>query len=74
MTVVGVAPAGLETRMVREIWVPFANLSAVEVMPLGRLSSQATAQEAAAELRASFEREPRANGGASAGQLSHCHH
>ncbi len=28
-------------------------------MPLGRLSPQATAQEAAAELRASFEREPK---------------
>jgi putative ABC transport system permease protein len=59
VTVVGVAPAGMEYPAGTEIWVPFANLSAVEVMPLGRLSSQATAQEAAAELRASFEREPK---------------
>ena len=59
VTVVGVAPPGLEYPAGTEIWVPFANLSAVEVMPLGRLSSQATAQEAAAELRASFEREPK---------------
>jgi predicted permease len=59
VTVVGVAPPGLEYPAGTEIWVPFANLSAVEVMPMGRLSSQATAQEAAAELRASFEREPK---------------
>jgi putative ABC transport system permease protein len=59
VTVVGVAPPGLEYPAGTEIWVPFANLSAVEVMPLGRLSSQATAQDAAAELRASFEREPK---------------
>src|SRR5579872_3103532 len=59
VTVVGVAPAGLEYPAGTEIWVPFANVSAVEVMPLGRLSSQATAQGAAAELRASFEREPK---------------
>jgi predicted permease len=59
VTVVGVAPPGLEYPAGTEIWVPFANLSAVEVMPLGRLSSQATAQNAAAELRASFEREPK---------------
>ncbi len=42
-----------------EIWVPFANLSASEVMPLGRLSSHATAREAAEELGGSFEREPK---------------
>jgi putative ABC transport system permease protein len=58
VTVVGVAPPGLEYPAGTEVWVPFANVSAVEVTPLGRLSSQATAQEAAAELRASFEREP----------------
>jgi putative ABC transport system permease protein len=57
VTVVGVAPPGLEYPAGTEIWVPFANVSAVEVTPLGRLSSQATAQDAAAELRASFERE-----------------
>jgi predicted permease len=59
VTVVGVAPPGLEYPAGTEIWVPFANLSAVEVVPLGRLASQATAREAAAELRASFEREPK---------------
>jgi putative ABC transport system permease protein len=59
VTVVGVAPPGLEYPAGTEIWVPFSNLSAGEVMPLGRLSSQATAREAAEELRASFEREPK---------------
>ena len=58
VTVVGVAPPGLEYPTGTEMWVPFANLPAVEVMPVGRLSSQATAQQAASELRASFEREP----------------
>ena len=57
VTVVGVAPPGLEYPAGTEIWVPFANVSAIEVTPLGRLSSQSTAQEAAAELGASFERE-----------------
>ena len=57
VTVVGVAPPGLEYPTGTEIWVPFANLPAVEVIPLGRLSPHATAREAAAELRASFERE-----------------
>jgi len=59
VTVVGVAPRGLEYPAGTELWVPFATLSAVEVTPLGRLSSNATAREAAAELRASFEREPK---------------
>lgn len=59
VTVVGVAPPGLAYPTGTEIWVPFASLSAVEVMPLGRLSSHATARDAAAELRASFEREPK---------------
>jgi putative ABC transport system permease protein len=57
-TVVGVAPPGLEYPTGTEIWVPFATSSAGEVIPLGRLSSQASRQDAAAELRASFEREP----------------
>ncbi|MGH9310965.1 MAG: ABC transporter permease, partial [Vicinamibacterales bacterium] len=57
VTIVGVAPPGLEYPAGTTIWVPFATFSAGEVMPLGRLSSRATAQEAAAELRASFERE-----------------
>jgi putative ABC transport system permease protein len=59
VTVVGVAPPGLEYPTGTEIWVPFADLSAVEVIPLGRLSSKAARQEAAVELRASFEREPK---------------
>lgn len=59
VTVVGVAPPGLEYPAGTEMWVPFASFSAVEVIPLGRLSPQATAREAAAELRASFEREPK---------------
>ena len=58
VTVVGVAPPGVEFPRGTELWVPFANFSAGEVVPLGRLSSHATAREAAAELRASFEREP----------------
>jgi len=58
VTVVGVAPPGVEFPGGTELWVPFANSSAGEVVPLGRLSSHATAREAAAELRASFEREP----------------
>jgi putative ABC transport system permease protein len=62
VTVVGVAPVGLEYPVGTEIWVPFANLSAVEVMPIGRLSSQVTAREAAEELRASFERESNSEG------------
>jgi predicted permease len=57
VTVVGVAPPGLEYPAGTELWVPFATLSAGEVMPLGRLSPEATAREASAELRASFERE-----------------
>jgi putative ABC transport system permease protein len=58
VTVVGVARPGLEYPTGTEMWVPFASLSAVEVVPLGRLSPQATPQQAAEELRASFEREP----------------
>ena len=59
VTVVGVAPPGLAFPGGTELWVPFANLSAVEVVPLGRLSSHATPREAAEELRVSFEREPK---------------
>jgi putative ABC transport system permease protein len=57
VTVVGVAAPGLEYPAGTELWVPFASVPAVEVMPIGRLSPQATAAEAAAELRSSFERE-----------------
>jgi predicted permease len=59
ITVVGVAPPGLEYPTGTELWVPFATISAGEVIPIGRLSSPATAGDAAAELRASFEREPK---------------
>ncbi|MFL6279113.1 MAG: ADOP family duplicated permease [Vicinamibacterales bacterium] len=59
VTVIGVGPRGLEYPAGTEMWVPFATLSAVEVTPLGRLSSKASAREAAAELGASFEREPK---------------
>src|SRR4051812_3818858 len=61
VTVVGVAPPGLEYPAGTELWVPFAALPPVEVMPLGRLSPRATARVAAAELRASFEREPKSD-------------
>jgi predicted permease len=57
VAVVGVAPLGLEYPTGTDVWVPFATFSAVEVMPIGRLSSGATAQDAADELRASFDRE-----------------
>ena len=57
VTVVGVAGPGLEYPTGTEMWVPFASSSAGEVMPIGRLAPQATSQQAAEELRASFERE-----------------
>jgi putative ABC transport system permease protein len=58
ITVVGVAAPGLEYPAGTEVWVPFASFSALEVMPLGRLSPQATARQASEELRASFEQQP----------------
>ena len=58
VTVVGVASPGLEYPAGTEMWTPFASSSAIEVMPLGRLSAEATPRQAADELRASFEREP----------------
>lgn len=58
VTVVGVAAPGLEYPTGTEMWVPFTSFSGgPEVMPLGRLSPQATSRDAAEELRASFERE-----------------
>ena len=59
VTVVGVAAPGLEYPTSTEIWVPFASVSAVEVIPIGRLSAHATTRDAAEELRASFQREER---------------
>jgi predicted permease len=58
VTVVGVAPVGLEYPTGTELWVPFASFSAVEVMPIARLASGASARDAADELRSSFERQP----------------
>jgi len=59
VTVVGVAPPGLEYPTSTEIWVPFASHAEIEVVPIGRLSPDASARDAAEELRASFERERR---------------
>jgi putative ABC transport system permease protein len=58
LTVVGVAPPGLEYPTRTEVWLPFSMFAVPEVTPLGRLNSGARARDAAAELRASFEREP----------------
>ena len=44
VTVVGVARPGLEYPAGTELWVPFASFSALEVTPIGRLSSQATSR------------------------------
>lgn len=57
VSVVGIARPGLEFPAGTELWVPFASLSAGEVVPLGRLSPKSTGQAAAAELRRSFARE-----------------
>ena len=57
-TIVGVAAAGLEYPTGTDVWVPFSTTWVPEVTPLGRLSPTATAQDAAAELGASFAREP----------------
>jgi predicted permease len=56
-TIVGVAAPGLEYPTGAEMWVPFSTTWVPEVTPIGRLSRTATAQDAAAELRASFARE-----------------
>ncbi len=56
-TIVGVAAAGLEYPTGTDVWVPFSTTWVPEVTPLGRLARTATAQDAAAELAASFERE-----------------
>ncbi len=58
VTVVGIAPAGLEYPTGTDVWVPFSTLAVPEVIPVGRLRPGVRASEAAAELRASFEREP----------------
>ena len=56
-TIVGVAAAGLEFPVGTDVWVPFSTTWVPEVTPIGRLSPTATAQDAAAELGASFARE-----------------
>ena len=61
-TVVGVAPPGLEYPTGTEVWIPFVTFSVLEVTPLGRLNAGVSAKDAAAELRASFEREPAGGG------------
>ena len=54
-TVVGVASPGLEYPAGADLWVPLH--AGVEVVPLGRLARDATPRQAAAELRASFQRD-----------------
>jgi len=57
-SIVGVAAAGLEYPTGTDLWVPFSTTWVPEVTPVGRLSPTASAQDAAAELSASFAREP----------------
>ena len=57
VTVIGVAPAGLRYPLGTEIWIPFSTFSVLEVMPVGRLAGGASLQNAAEELRRSFESE-----------------
>lgn len=56
-TVVGVAPPGLEYPASADFWVPLALFARWEAVPLGRLAAGATAAQAAAELRASLQRD-----------------
>jgi len=56
-TVVGVAPPGLEYPSGAEFWVPLIPFAQLEAVPLGRLAAGATPAQAAAELRASFQRD-----------------
>jgi putative ABC transport system permease protein len=56
-SVIGVAPAGLDYPSGTEIWIPFAMFTVPEVTPIGRLRPGVSADDAAAELRASFSRE-----------------
>jgi putative ABC transport system permease protein len=56
-TIVGVASPGLDYPTGTELWVPVSATWVPEVVPIGRLSPGASAQDAAAELRASFEGE-----------------
>ncbi|MPZ19444.1 MAG: FtsX-like permease family protein [Luteitalea sp.] len=62
-TVVGVAQPGLEYPGGADLWVPLVPFIKLEVVPLGRLAAHATPAQAAAELRASFEREDPINRG-----------
>jgi putative ABC transport system permease protein len=57
LTVVGVAPPGLEYPTGTDVWLPFAMFPIPEVTPLGRLHPGVPPQDAAAELQNSFQRE-----------------
>ena len=72
VTVVGVAPAGVEFPRGTELWVPFANLSAGEVVPLGRLSSHATARRRRRSSVHRLSASRRTSGAACARQRSPC--
>ncbi len=62
LTVVGVAPPGLEYPTRTEVWLPFAMFAVPEVTPLGRLKPGVPSQDAAGELRDSFSHEPSGSG------------
>jgi len=57
-TIVGVAPAGLGFPTGTDLWVPVTPFGMLEAVPLGRLAPGVTITQAAAELRASFQRRP----------------
>jgi putative ABC transport system permease protein len=60
-TVVGVAQPGLEFPAGADLWVPLIPFAKLEAVPLGRLAPRATPAQAAAELRASFQRDDSRN-------------
>src|SRR5262249_36801040 len=61
-TIVGVAPAGLDYPAGTEIWIPFSMFAVPEVTAIERLHPGVSGSDAAAELRASFSREPDGHG------------
>ena len=56
-TIVGIAPPGLEYPAGADFWVPLTLFTRLEAVPIGRLAPGATPAQAAAELRASFQRD-----------------